>query len=219
MAVTFVAGGALVLERRCLGQMAIVQPLVVCLLAGWLSGRETTGLWVGISLQLFSTDRSREIDWPLSGVIAAAVVLFSKLLGISFEPGEPGALTVLMASVLAGLASRSMERKYAKADGEQLRSSSPWTSSDPVQAIEKLVRRVVIRWILIGGLEVVIGTSIALFWLFIVSQLGLKNAYLSSIIAAATLAFAAGVALSSISKKRFVAWAGLSMAISWAVFV
>ena len=207
------------LERRCLGQMAIVQPLVVCLVAGWLSGREATGLWMGISLQLFSTDRSREIDWPLCGVVAAAVLFFSQWFGLYFESGEPGALTVLMLAVLAGLASRSIERTYAKIDGERLRSNQPWTSSDPVEAIEKLVRRVVMRWLIIGGLEVIVGTSFALFWLFIVSQAGFRNENLSSIIAAVTVAFAASVALSSVSRKRFVAWAGLSMAISWMVFI
>jgi hypothetical protein len=217
--VTFVVGSALVLERRCLGQMAIVQPLVVCLIAGWLSGNETTAVWLGISLQLFSVDRAKEIDWPLAGVVSAAVLLFSKRLDIELYAGGPGALMALMAAVLVGIASRSIELGYAKIDGQYLRANSPWTSGDPVSAVESIVRKVVRRWFIIGGIEVTVGTVLALFAVLSAELSGHKPTQLSSYIAATVLAFSAAVAASSLSKNRFLAWTWISAAISLVVFI
>ena len=44
----FSAGSLLILERRCLGQMAVVQPLVLCLVAGLVTGQQEIAIWLGI---------------------------------------------------------------------------------------------------------------------------------------------------------------------------
>lgn len=216
---TFVVGSALVLERRCLGQMAVVQPLVVCLIAGWISGYHGVALWMGISLQLFSVDRAKEIDWPLAGVVSGAVLLISNRLGIVLVPGGPGALMALMASVLMGIASRSIELNYARKDGQYLREKSPWGSSDPVSSVESIVRKVVGRWIVIGGIEVTLGSALAFLVVLSVEFSNLKQTMLSPYAAALVIAFAAAVAASSLSKNRYLLWTGVSAAISWVVFI
>lgn len=216
---TFIVGSTLVLERRCLGQMAIVQPLVVCLIAGWLTGSEGVAIWLGITLQLFSVDRAKEIDWPLAGVVSAAVLLVLNRFGIELSAGGPGSLMALMAAVLVGIASRSIELNYARIDGQYLRSNSPWSSDDPVKAVETTVRRVVVRWFVIGGVEVTVGTALSFLVVVSVEFSKLKHTEISPYVAAFVVAFAAAVAASSLSKNRYLLWTGISAAISWVVFI
>ena len=112
-------GSVLTLERRCLGQMAIVQPLTVCLVAGWLAGNDV-GIWLGISLQLFSTATGQQVDWSLAGVIAAVSIFVATHFEIPMLPGGATANGAAMVAILAGKVSVIIERRYAQIDGERL---------------------------------------------------------------------------------------------------
>ncbi|MCP4604380.1 MAG: hypothetical protein GY847_28300 [Proteobacteria bacterium] len=219
VAAIFAIGSLLILERRCLGQMAVVQPLVLCLVAGWISGNENMAIWLGVSLQLFSVTRTRQIDWALCGVISAAVILTAARFGIPLSAGGPGACLVLMVAVLTGMASRALDRKYARIDGERQRANSPWATDDPVSAVESIVRGMVVRWLVVGGIEVAIGTSLALFALYWAGQLGDTLAWQKAFWAAAIPTLGAAVAISSFARYRILAWAGVSAIVSLMVFV
>ncbi|MCP4675815.1 MAG: hypothetical protein GY854_09980 [Deltaproteobacteria bacterium] len=212
-----VVGTLLTLERRCLGQMAVVQPLVVCLLAGLLSGIEETGIWMGISLQLFSVTQFRQIDWSFSGVVSAAALLAAVKLGIPLTVGGPGAYTVMIAGVLTGFGSRALDRRYARIDGERQRSHSPWASDDPARTIESMVRGVIARWLVIGVFQVVVGTGLILVALLGVGQLCNLGHSSSTICAAAVPTLGAAIAISSLKGGRFLAIACACAAASFAL--
>ncbi len=212
-----VVGTLLTLERRCLGQMAVVQPLVVCLLAGWLSGLEETGIWMGISLQLFSVTQFRQIDWSFSGVVSAAVLLAAAKLGILLTAGGPGAYLVMIGGLLTGFGSRALDRRYARIDGERQRHNSPWLSDDPARTIELMVRGGIARWLVIGVLQLVVGTGLILIAVLGVGQLCSLGCSSSTICTAAVPTLGAAVAISSLKDKRFLAIACAGAAASFAL--
>ena len=160
--VVFTAGSLLILERRCLGQMAIVQPLVLCLAAGLITGQQDTGIWLGVTLQLFSVARVRQVDWALCGIVSATALFCLERLGIGVVLGGPGAIVLTAISVIIGVGSKALDKRYARTDGERLRAHSPFAEPDPAQAIELSVRRASYRWIVVGGLEVIIGAGLAI---------------------------------------------------------
>ena len=135
----FFAGSVLLLERRCLGQMAVVQPLVVCLLAGWLTGNIMVAIWLGVSLQLLSVSPQRRIDWALAGVVAAVTLFLGDSFGIPLKTGSPSALALLLVALLMGGMARLLEKRYARIDGEIIRTASPLSEDNPVRAIESHV--------------------------------------------------------------------------------
>ncbi len=212
-------GSLFVLERRCLGQMAIVQPLVTCLVAGWISGNETTGLWLGISLQLFSLTPLRQVNWALSGVVAAATLLMAHKLGIPIAVGGKAACSIIIVVMIVGIAARALERRYARKDGERMQRHSPWLENDPVRAVESLVHRTIARWFIVGGIEVLVGTGLALIIAYGVGSIGDLDQSGNTAGALVVPALGAAVAASSLVEYRFLALTGLSAVVSIVVFV
>ncbi len=214
----FAIGSLFVLERRCLGQMAIVQPLVTCLLAGWVTGNESTGIWLGISLQLFSVTPLRQVNWALSGVVAAATLLLAQKFGITMVVGGKSACSLIIVVILVGMGARALERRYARVDGERMHSLPPWLETDPVQAVESLVHRTLRRWIVVGGLEVIVGTSLALVVTYGVGKIGIDSSVGNTAGAVVVPALGAAIAASSLVGIRFWALTGLSAVVSIVVF-
>lgn len=217
LAGVFLVGGLFVLERRCLGQMAVVQPLVVCLGAAWLVGNEAVGLWFGVSLQLFSVTLVRRVDWALAGTVAALTILTAPVLGIKLVVGEPGTLALVLIAVLVGAGARSIELGYARRDGATSREAPPWSADDPARAIESVVYRAVLRSVLLGGLQATIGTGLALLaasafgqWHHLPGTQFLTGAALPT--------FGAALAVSTLADCRAPLWTGLSAAVALAVF-
>ncbi len=214
----FIAGSLLILERRCLGQMAVVQPLVVCAGAGLIISEPVTGIWLGIVLQLFSVGRVRHVDWALCGVVAASSLLYLYGRGVTVTVGGPEALLVTAVVIFVGIASKSLDKFYAKKDGERLRRSSPWQKEDPATAIERSVRTVSLRWILVGGAEVVLGTALVVAAVTVSKyscdcpwQNGVK------LISALVLILSAAAAVASLRQSRYLILAAVSAVGCWAV--
>jgi hypothetical protein len=216
-AALFAAGGLLVLERRCLGQMVVVQPLVVCLLAGWIAGDEAVGLWLGVSLQLFSVGQSRHFDWAMIGVVAGASLAACSVLGLALAPGSAAASSLALVALGAGFGSREIDRRFARADGARQRSRSPWNEPNPARAVEALVRGVVLRWFAVGGVQVVVSTALALVVALGTDRLLVGGGERAGLVAAAVTTGGVGVALASLSGYRIFALAGATAALSWAV--
>lgn len=210
----FAAGSFLILERRCLGQRALVQPLALCLLAGLYVENIETGLWLGLSLQLLSLAPSRVVDWALVSVIAASGLLITARFDIPLGVGQAGASTLLLMAVLSGMASRHIERNFAKRDREKVEIRPPWRDLDPAKAVEKSVYHAIYRWFFIGGLEVLIGLGIAFFAVKGAVLFGDTPAFLTQIVAVGVPTLGVAVLLSSLTGVRFIVWAGLSSGLS-----
>lgn len=211
----FVGGGILALERRCLGQMAVVQPLVVCLIAGWIGKCGDAAIWLGSLLQLFSVGQARQGDWALSGVVAGATVLVASRLDVPLIAGGPRAIILVLIAILMGLGSKALDRRYSRMDGERLRLTSPWESENVVTSVESHVRRIIRRWLVVGGVAVTVGTGFSLVSVLGVNRLlgGKPGHY--EYFAPAILALSLALALSTLARYRFVVWAGFSSAIAW----
>ena len=218
IAALFAAGSFLVLERRCLGQRALVQPLALCLLAGWYVDNVETGLWLGVSLQLTSVAPSRIVDWALVSVVAAAGLLATDKFGIHIGVGQAATSTLLLVTVLSGIASRYLERNYAKWDREKVEVRPPWRDMDPARAVEKSVYHAIFRWFFIGGLEVLIGLGLALLAIKGAVYFGETPLWLTQLVAVGIPTLGMAVLLSSLTGNRFIVWAGFSSGLGLLVF-
>lgn len=210
----YLIGGVLVLERHCLGQRALVQPLTLCLIAGLIGNRVETGIWLGVTLQLLSVAPNRSVDWALASTVAAVLLITVPFLGVEVVSGDLSASILALVSVLAGLAARSVERWYAKTDFGKIQVHPPWKESDPVRAMERTVHRAIIRWILVGGMEVISGVGFGLAAVAASRFLGPNPEWLTSACAVALPTFGVAVVASALVEYRFIAWSGISMGFS-----
>jgi len=217
--IVFTVGSVLVLERHCLGQMAIVQPLIVCLAAGLISGNEETSVWIGVSLQLLSTMANRRLDWAVAGVVAGASIVTAPALGLAQLPAGKLSCFVVACAMLSGLVARMVELRFARFDGERLQQSPPWTEANPVAALSSLVRRSLLRWLLLGGAEVTVGTVLSLGVVYLVGRtLGLTSP--GTIVAAVSVpAIGIAVTLNTLAGYRYIAWTGIATIATWVVFI
>ena len=211
----FLGGGILSLERRCLGQMAVVQPLVVCLIAGWVGNCVDAAIWLGCLLQWFSVGQARQGDWAISGVVVGATLLAASRLDILLVAGGPRASILVLVGVLVGLGAKAVDRRYSRTDGERLRVTSPWQSENVVTSVESHVRSIVRRWLVVGGATVTLGTAVSLISVMGVHRLAGSETGQNDYSATLILALVLALALSTLARFRFVVWAGLSSAIAW----
>ena len=207
--VVYLVGAILLLERRCLGQMALVQPLVLCVVAGWLAGRIELGLWCGISLQLFSLSPGRRVDWALAGVITAAVIVLGQRLEIPLQVGGDGACAIIALAALAGIGSRKIEVRYAEVDGARILERPPWEAEDCLGGIERIVHRRVVRWFLLGGVEVLVSVAVVTGLVLFVSTTFSVSVSALSVGAIAVPALGSAVAIAALGSYKHIAWAGL----------
>jgi mannose/fructose/N-acetylgalactosamine-specific phosphotransferase system component IIC len=210
----YAIGGVLVLERHCLGQRALVQPLTLCLIAGLLSDHVETGIWIGVTLQLLSVAPSRSVDWALSGAVAAVLLVTAPKLGYKIESGDVSASLLALVSVLSGLASRSVERWYAKTDLGKIQGHPPWKELDPVRAMERTVYRAIARWLVVDGVEVILGVGFGLAAIAATHMISPNPHWLTAACAVALPTFGVAVVASALVEYRFIAWSGISMGFS-----
>lgn len=215
-AAAFVAGGAMTLERRCLGQMALVQPLTLCPLAGLIAGQPEAGVWIGVCLQLYSHGHGRDADWALAGCAAALTLLYSPRLGLALGPGDPASLIAVALPLACALGSRLLERRLARTDGAALRLRSPWSAERPARALERLVRRRLARSLALGGLETLVAGGITILGAVAIGHWGGGGAGWRALVAVAVPALGAAVAVSALADQRLVALTGVGLAIAMA---
>ncbi len=219
IAIVVLTGSVLVLERHCLGQMAIVQPLTTCLVAGLVADNVETGCWIGISLQLFATLSGQRADWAIAGVIAAASLVIAPKIGLPPLPVGGVSCLVIALAIGTGIGARFIERRFAKSDGERLRRASPWTQDNPATELAALVHRSIIRWLAMGVVEVTVGVGVAMVVLFGVERLFGVPASRGTVGAIVVPAVGVAVMITSLARYRYIAWAGLTMVLTWIVFL
>lgn len=212
VAAAFLAGGVLTLERRCLGQMALAQPLVLCAVAGLAIGQPAAGVWIGICLQLLAHGHARDADWPLAGTGAALALAYGPELDLSFEPGGPGALMAVVVPVAAAIAARRLERRMSRLDGEALRRLPPWDAPQPALALERLIRGRILRGLAIGGLETIAVGAISLLGATAITEWGGGSDAWHSLIQVSVPTVGAAVAIGALADVRLVALTGLALA-------
>jgi mannose/fructose/N-acetylgalactosamine-specific phosphotransferase system component IIC len=217
----FVAGSLLVLERRCLGQRALVQPLALCLLVGWLVDEIQTGLWVGVTLQLLSVTPARTVDWALTGAVGAITIMVASRLDIAIAVGSIEASFLVLIAVLLGMMARLVERVFARVDTVTIMSHSPWQETSPASAVERVVYRAIGRWLIMGGLEVVGGVAVALMGVIGASFVRPPGPWINAASQVALPAFGLAVVVSALAEYRLIALScmsmGLSIVLAWMV--
>jgi hypothetical protein len=214
----FAAGSFLVLERRCLGQRALVQPLALCLVAGWVVDNTATGLWFGVTLQLLSVAPSRSVDWAFASAVSSAALLTSEHFGHHLTVGCSGTTALLLVTVTAGMVARSIERRYARVDRASVDQYPPWQADDPVRALEKTVYRATRRWFMLGGFEVLAGLGLALLAVKGATYVTETPQWFSQLSAVTLPSLGAAVAVSILTGRRFIVWAGASAACALGIF-
>jgi hypothetical protein len=212
-AVALVGGALLTLERRCLGQMALVQPLVLCSVAGLLSGQPDTGIWIGACLQLFGHGTEQDADWPLAGAAAGLALLCSHDLGATIRPGDPGALIAIAICLVSALGARAFERRQSRRDGEALRREPPWDAERPIAAMERWVRARVLRGLVQGGIATLLAGGLAVLGALAMGDWAGGGEAWRTLVRIAVPAVAAAVAIGSLADFRYVALSGLTLAL------
>jgi hypothetical protein len=210
-AAAFIAGGLLTLERRGLGQMALAQPLVLCAIAGLVTGQPEAGAWIGICLQLMAHGYARDADWPLAGNGAALTLLCVPDLGLRLEPGSAGALIAVVVSVAAARLSQQAERRLARRDGELLRRAAPWDDDRPDRALERLMRGRILRAFTLGGGATLIVGATSLLGVVSIGDGGGGGDAWRTLVQLAVPTAASAVALGALASYRLVALTGLGL--------
>jgi mannose/fructose/N-acetylgalactosamine-specific phosphotransferase system component IIC len=209
----FAVGAVLLLERRCLGQIAFVQPLVLCLIAGHLTDNEPLGIWLGVTLQLCAAGQGPQADWSLAGVVAALGMLVGPRFEVAPSPGEPASVALFGSAMLIALGARQLEHRRARLDGAALRARSPWDRPDPTTAFNGLIRHRLARGLSTGGLQTVVGGGAAVLVMVAAARLQVADgALLIAALAVPTLGVA--VLLGSLPSLRYLAFAGAGAAAS-----
>jgi mannose/fructose/N-acetylgalactosamine-specific phosphotransferase system component IIC len=216
-AAIFTLGGLLVLERHCLGQRALIQPLTLCLAAGLVSDHVETGIWLGVTMQLLSATPTRTVDWALSGAVAGILLVIAPRMGMKIVSGDLSASLLIFVAVSAGYISRILEKWYAKNDLGRIQINPPWKDSDPILAMERAVYRATIRWLIVGGVEVTISVGIGLAAIDAFCHLSGVPNWAAAVFATALPILGTAVVLSALVERRLVVWSGISMAASIAV--
>ena len=211
----FFVGGVLVLERHCLGQRALVQPLSLCLVAGLLSNHVETGIWLGVTLQLLSLSPTRSVDWALSSAVASVLLVVVPIkLDIPVVSGDLDSALIAFVAVMGGVVSRRVEGWYAKTDWGKIQGRPPWQEPDPVKAMERTVYRAILRWLAVGGIEVSLGVGLGLAAMIGAQSFGPTPEWLTTACATALPTFGVAVVASALVEYRFIAWSGISMGFS-----
>ncbi len=213
----FVLGGMLVLERHCLGQRALIQPLTLCLAAGLIGDHVETGIWLGVTLQLFSATPTRTVDWALAGSVAAILLVVAPMEEMRIVSGDLNASILILVAVAAGWGSRVLEKWYAKTDLGRIQGHPPWKDADPISAMERAVYRATLRWLIVGGVEVTVGVGIGLAAIRVSFLVGGVSLQTAAIFATLLPTLGTAVAVSALVERCLVAWSGIAMLLSIAV--
>ncbi len=218
ISLVFASGSVLLLERHCLGQRALVQPLVMCLLVGLVTENLEIALWLGVTLQLLSVSPIRAVDWSLAGAVSAMTLALASRLGANLEVGGPSGSLLIMLSIVAGTFARSVECAYARKDSARVRTNSPWSLENPAWAVERIVYRAITRWIIVGGVEALLGVGLSILFIMAASFLPPSEGWVLTVSAVGCPIFGVAVAISALSETRFFAWSGISMGLSAMLF-
>ena len=212
----FVVGALLLLERRCLGKPAVVQPLVLCLLTGVLTDEVDTGLWLGISLQLLSMGQSHYCNWVLASISAAGGIAVLSLYDIHLAPGSSAVVAILCASILVGIIFDIIDRKINLSRSVSLqRGVDIWKSDKGGAEFTSLIYRNVVRGFLFAGSQSLLGVgvvSVCGYLLF--NYTSPSPLAVMRIVALAIPLFGVSVTLGSLSGSLFPLYALIGVAVS-----
>ncbi|MCK9523661.1 MAG: hypothetical protein M0R76_11580 [Proteobacteria bacterium] len=214
---SFAIGGLLMLERRCVGQMAFVQPLAILLIAGFVAGAPAPALWLGVTLQLLATGQTHYCNWVLVAVSAAFSLIALQRWGVVVQPGDAPILAVLAFSTIWGIASFQFDKWLARKDNAVVELLPHGVSEETVEPFIRLVHRRVARNLLISGLQSVLAVGLSvLAGLAAHIWLPAPNPVALSVMQMAIPAFGVVAVLSSLVDWRFTSVAAATALLSTA---
>ena len=217
--VIFLAGAILLLERRCLGKSAFVQPLVLCLIAGIVMGDEQTGLWFAVSLQLLSIGQSHYCNWSLAGTITGGALITLHFYGIHVPPGHPESLVLLSSAILFSILAEIVGRNMANRIAVPLRSMDLWKSAESFSAFSRIIYSQIRRGFIFGGLQSLFGTAVSVLLVTLIHARIPVNESVSRAVLMTIPAFGAAVTLGAMSGKRYPVFASVGVAVVFTLVV
>ena len=186
--------------------------------AGYLTGNEPLGIWLGVSLQLLAAGQGPQADWSLAGVVAALAILVTPRLASSPTPGDPASVALFGSAVVVAIGARKLELRRARLDGDALRAESPWDRPDPASAFGRLIRRRMARGLIVGGLQTVLAGGAAVAVTGAAGALGFGSAA-QQVAALAVPILGVAVLLGALSSYRHIGLAGAGAAAAMALGV
>lgn len=199
-------GGVIALERRCLGQMALAQPLLLCVVAGWFSSQPELGLWLGLSLQLFSLLPRRGLDWSSAGLCASVTMYLCPSLGVEMAVGSPSSVVVLLVAASSILITSVLDRAIASNHALRLERAAPWSQDDARSQVVRFVHGALWRQWLFGSIALTVYTALALFLAALLSAAPVAAPWTVELAAVGAPLLAMAVALGSMAQPRRLVW-------------
>ena len=212
----FVTGAMLLLERRCLGKPAVVQPLVLCLITGLIVGETETCLWIGISLQLLSMGQSHYCNWVLASISAAGAVAVLSQYDLHIAPGAAATVALLSACILVGILFDYWDRKVNlhRSAAEQ-KGMNIWKTEQGGDEFAALIHRKIFTGFFFGGMQSILGVGIvAGAGYLLVALTGESDPDVARIVVLTVPLFGAAVTLGSLSSSVFPFYALIGVAVS-----
>ena len=212
----FFTGAMLLLERRCLGKPAVVQPLVLCLITGLLLDEVETCLWLGISLQLLSMGQSHYCNWVLASISAAGGVAVLRMYDLHIGPGATATVALLSSGILVGILFDYWDRRVNlhRSEAEQ-KGMNIWKTEQGGDEFAALIHRKIFTGFLFGGAQSILGVGIVVGATYLmVVFVGQSDPDVARVVALIVPLFGATVTLGSLSSSAFPFYALIGVAVS-----
>jgi len=216
---SFFVGGALLLERRCIGQMAFVQPMAIVLLAGLIVDQPIPGLWFGVTLQLLSTGQTHYCNWVLAALVAGASIIGLNTQGILILPGSIQSIVILVMGVLLGIVTDQLDKWQARKDNEALKDPALWHAGETTEPFVRLVHRRILRSFIISGLQSMVAVGATCAAAYLAHRYLHTSATMQSVMLVAIPSFGVAATLTSLVGMRFSAYAGISFVVFSGILV
>jgi hypothetical protein len=217
---SFFVGGILMLERRCVGQMAFVQPMAIVLIAGMFIDQPVPALWFGVTLQLLSTGQTHYCNWVLAAVAAGTAMVALHAEGIAIVPGSVPSLGILVSSTLLGIASDQLDKWQARKDNTTQVVPAGAHPEETIEPFVRLIHRRIVRSFFISGLQSVVAVSVTCATGILAHRLfPVSHAMVQSIMLMAIPSFGVVAVLTSLVGMRFTFFAAVSAVVFTAVVV
>ncbi len=217
--VLFVAGAVLLLERKALGKLAFVQPLVLCLIAGMIVNEEETALWIGISIQLLSIGQSHYCNWALVAVINSASLIILKHYGISIDPGSADSMVLITSSILTGIMFDSFINKLSHKHDIPMRSNPLWHNAESFNDFKKVIQKSIVKGLILGGLSTVAGVAISTLLTIGTNGRINVNSTVTQVVLIVVPLFGISITMASMTLKRYSVLASLGLALFFIMVV
>ncbi|MBN2803927.1 MAG: hypothetical protein JXR91_12615 [Deltaproteobacteria bacterium] len=207
----FFAGAILLLERHSLGKLAFVQPLVLLLITGYITGEPEIALWLGISLQLLSIGQSHYCNWALVSFVSSATLIILHHYNIVITDGSAESLVLIIASIVSGILSELYLKKMIRKNAIPMNANAVWQTVGSLDIFAKIIYKNLAKGFVLGGIESLLGTLITTILVYGSYGVITARPFISELVIITVPLFGVSVTLAAMSRKRYTVMAILGV--------